>query len=609
MRFASSLRPWHFLGMTAVLFAAITAHGLWYEGYNSDDWRHLSGLIDLWSASEGRWVQDLLFRYVLGGTFNLPLQLPLSYLCFAAIAWLITQQTTPEPKRPVMATLIFAVGVNHIYMADALNFDSHIMAFALALLLSLVAFLMLNRARGQAGWIRPLLIGLGAAQLLALSLGIYQPFAIFGAIIPMLVLMRYQNTSLREVAVLFALCAAVSALALGLHRVEWEAVMALQGRQIVPARFETPDAANLVHKLWQEPAVALRTLQDGLLALPHWFNLAQLAFAALTAALILSVPLADPARGAPGQGARLWNLGRCAGTVVLVLAVLPTLFRFASQDQQVPPRAVAFLGFWIAALLAAGMQMAQEAGMPKTLQRLAGPLGMGALVLVAVLNMGASVVIWRDRARLSQAELAYAEQIYHAVTGLPGYAGEPIHLIGDARFKQFRWGGSMGRTVFQGDNINHGIFKESFDLPWRSIASVVGPRPCPAFPAPGSVYLHGGAAYVCMAAQSNDLLPLSGCLTSANPDIGQICESDKWLVQRLPDCTDRLRPVDVLVIRSTNRRGEEIQRVEFENEQRPFELDGACYHAHAWRAGDPGLIVEIYEMGRGTISSEVLRKP
>ena len=63
----------------------------------------------------------------------------------------------------------------------------------------------------------------------------------------------------------------------------------------------------------------------------------------------------------------------------------------------------------------------------------------------------------------------------------------------------------------------------------------VSPRTCPAFPAPGSVFLEGDYAYVCL--QTTDaLLPLADCEGPPDPDWGRLCRKGPLFVRVFDAC-------------------------------------------------------------------------
>ncbi|MBL9060739.1 MAG: hypothetical protein JNK88_12030, partial [Mangrovicoccus sp.] len=192
----------HFVLAALVVYALVTGLGLMVEGYNADDWRHLAGDYVPWTATEGRWVMEVIFRDLLGDRFRMPLQLALAFLCFLAISWTLAGAVAPAPEwRGIAALLLFAAGVNYPYMADALNFNAHVFAYPFALLLSLGSFWLLVACMGRAWWLWPPAIMI-AAQGLAISYGIFQPFAVFGAVLPLLALLRWDRYPLAPVLLL-----------------------------------------------------------------------------------------------------------------------------------------------------------------------------------------------------------------------------------------------------------------------------------------------------------------------------------------------------------------------------------------------------------------------
>ncbi len=222
------LTPARSLAVALGLYLVVTCYGVLNDGYHSDDWRHLTGASPLWVGSEGRWLLDLIYRFVLGERFLLPLQLTLAFPCFYWVASVLAERVAEPGQRGLATVLIFAVGVNHPYMSDILTFESNVFAYPLALALSVGAFVVFERAEGQPLHRQALAAAL-AALLLSFSISIYQTFAVAGLIIPALALIRADRVSLGAALRLALVGAAISVAAIALYLVEWRLYAALQG--------------------------------------------------------------------------------------------------------------------------------------------------------------------------------------------------------------------------------------------------------------------------------------------------------------------------------------------------------------------------------------------
>ncbi|MCA8880678.1 MAG: glucosyltransferase domain-containing protein [Rhodobacteraceae bacterium] len=596
---AAAFRLPHFLIAALAVYVAVTWIGLTFEGYNSDDWRHLNGFTQTWGDREGRWAMDLIFSDLLGGRFHMPLQIGLAFLCFAAVAWIVAGEAVPGTARPLFAFFIFVIGVNHPYMAGALNFNAHVFAYPLALLLSASGFLILRRAAMGRVWLCLPAVPV-AAQCLAFSLAIYQPFALFGAILPILALLRADRYPLGRVVWLFALCALASGLALWLHRVEWQAVMALEGREITFYRFGGSGMDELAARLDSVPRVMRRVLKGELMAPPRPVRMALFAFAALALVLPVAASLAD--RRGRSVTRYLVDLLRVALASAAAVFGLPILLCLLTVAGELPARALGFMGFWLAAAIAGGTTLGLMAGPSATPQRIVTGAAVTVLVLVAAITAGFSALIWQARAQFSRAELALARQIETAVQAETGYAGQQLRLVGDRQFSEYRWGGSLGVTVFSGDYVPRGMFQSLFGLSKIEENVPASPVACPAFPANGSIFFDEHYVYVCVSAQPA-LLPLEDCKAASSPEIGTFCRQDTRLVRRLSRCPPP-SGLKRTVFAGPPGQGRPL---DLDKTFLPFEIEGECYEVIPdWPRDATSIRVTIAEDGKGTVHTETL---
>lgn len=492
--------------LAAAIFYVVTGYGVLHKGLNPDDWRLIVGnSLDTWLA-EGRWGLYLIFEYLLQGHYQLPLQLTLAFLCFALIAWILAADAAVDTSRAWFALLIFVSGVNYIYMGDALNFDIAIFPFPLGLVFSITAFrLLLYVVTGKTTWIVRAALALAAIQLLALSLAIYEPFVFFGLILPVMALIRFDRFTLRTAICLLILSVGLVLFAMLLHRGEWSVIVPMKYRSMGVATFGWP--VNLLGRLNTLPLAIRRILAGSLLSPPIWVKVPLFAIA-LTAGAAPGVAAYIRARGnfSPTTTGVVPVLRAAIGGL-LVLVGLPALYWFATLQTYSPPRGLAYFGFWHAALLCSSVTILGGT----TALRWPGITWArsiaAALVAFAVLNAAVSTLLWRDRAKLSQAEVALARDMVDTLEVLPGYTNQRVRLIGTRSFKIHNWGASLGLTIFhQGETIFqepyplHGLFKDEFGNPGRFESRTNSDVSCPAFPVSGSVFMRNGVAYVCLAA-------------------------------------------------------------------------------------------------------------
>lgn len=506
-----------------VLYLVTTGWGILNDGFHSDDWRHLTGTSPLWTAVEGRWLLEVIFRDLLGERFLLPVQVALAFPCFWWVARTLARHAAPAEAEPAATVAIFAIGTNHIYMADALSFGSNVFAYPFALALSVGAFELLWRVAGRSLPVQALAV-LCAGQLLAFSLAIYQTFAVAGLILPVLALLRIDRVDFRAAVRIAAIGAVASALAIALYLVEWRLYAAARGVEIVSERFSGTDAAGFAQKLAQLPAL-LRSLYTGtLMHLPRALRATLGMFALLALGLLAAGWVAR------GTGMRLLSALRVALGAGLALFVFPILFWLGYEGDAPPGRAFAYLGLWIAAIAVTGLTLAS--GRPLWRRTLVAAGGAGIALAGLVLALTAAA-FWSDSARLGARDEELARAIRARLATLPGFAGPPFRLVGTVDHPDLSWGSLAGWSSFHAGNPNIGIFRVLFGDPVETSVLPASPAACTAFPAEGSAFVHDGMAYLCLQA----FRPFPEELSCAGLSHGgAICLGPKVFAHVAPDC-------------------------------------------------------------------------
>ena len=526
------------------IYLIVTGWGVVNDGYHSDDWRHLTGASPLWTAVEGRWLLDFIYRWLLGERFLPPVQLALAFPCFFWVAWTLADRVATDETRPLATLLIFVTGVNHPFMSDVLSFGANVFAYPLALALSVAAFDIIEKSGARSAG-RQLGMAVLAAVLLSLSVSIYQTFAVAGLIIPALALLRADRVSFGAAVRLAVVGAAASVAAIALYLVEWRIYAALQGVAIVSERFQAAGAEGIAAKLGGVPAL-VRSLQTGtMMALPYGLrvtlgclSLAALALAAVAALRMLTGAL---------PGGRLLGPVRVMVAAGLVLFVFPVLFWIGYEGDTAPARAFGYFGFWVAALLLSGLTMA----LPWIGAR---ALGLGAMTLAALGIALSASAFWSDTRRVGQRDIELARAVYARVIALPGYDGGPFRLVGGVEPTDLSWGTLASWSSFHGGNPTIGIFRELYGLSEYTASLPASPRACPAFPAEGSAFLYGGMAYVCLQAFqpfTDDLR----CAPLTNAPGEMLCLGPKMMVHVGPTClaTGDADPALSVAFRSTGK--------------------------------------------------------
>ena len=594
----------HAVILCLIVYLTVTASGVLMAGNNSDDWRDLAGAPGKWAELEGRWFMDVIYRYVLGERPLLPLQIVLAFGCMFATSRILARHVAEKAAVPMATVMIFVFSTNHLYMGDILHFNSHLFAFQLAILLSVVSIHLLTDRFDDAGWARRFGLMALAVLLVSLALAIYQPYAIVGFIIPLLGMISPRARSFRATIAILGICLLVAAGAYLLYVFSLDTFIALSGRDGSHTRFDSPDAEELRAKLADLPAMIRSFFTGGLLYIPLGLKLVVVLVPFLAfLTMALNVLLAFGPDGPVGFGDRLWRASAVVLGTVLILTITPFIFWFTYKDTFLPPRAVAYAGTFIATAFLANLNLMRTLGRHvPAVSRYIVACKVAFAGVCAVLLITASQM-WSELAATAERDVELARSIYARATALPGYDGGAIRLVGGLQYDDLSWGGSIGRTVFHENNDQHGIFREMFNTPWHAESISLSPRACPAFPADGSVFLHDGAAYVCLAAMK-DIRPRDNCLDL--PELGgtALCVNGTNVVQLFPGCRQPPDPKQRIYVWLRDSTGAKI-RIILKTGMIYFELNGDCYRgANLEHDIEQVLSVGGYESGVGTLWSE-----
>lgn len=587
-----------------IVYLMVTASGVLLAGNNSDDWRDLAGVPSKWAELEGRWFMDVIYRFVLGERPLLPLQIVLAFGCMFATSHILAKHVSDKNTAPLATVLIFVFSTNHLYMGDILHFNSHLFAFQLAILLSVVSVHLLVDRFDEAGLGKRLGLMAFAVILVSLALAIYQPYAIVGFIIPLLGMISPRARSLRGTIVILGICLLVAVGAYAFYVFSLDTFIALSGRDGSLTRFDKPDADELRAKLADLPAMIRSFYTGGLLYIPLKLKLVLSTVPVLAfCTMALNAVLAFGPDGPVQFGDRLWRAVSVVLGTTLILVITPYIFWFTYKETFLPPRAVAYAGIFIATALLANLNLLATLGRGVS-------IFLGYIVACKVAFAGVCIVLlvaasqmWSDLAAVDHRDTELARSIHARATALPGYDGGRIRLVGGLQYDDLSWGGSIGRTVFHENNDEHAIFKEMFNLPWRAESISLSPQACPAFPADGSVFMFKGAAYVCLAA-FKELQPRSNCLVLSEHDNTTLCVNGTNVVQLFPGCKQEPDPHQRLYVWLLDSTGEKV-RVIFKLGMIYFELNGDCYRgANLDNDIEKVLSVRDYEIGVGDVWSE-----
>lgn len=501
--------------VTALVFFWITGNGVLHAGLNPDDWRQLGRVPPEWGGSNGRWAMDLLYRFLFQARFVEPLQLVLAYGVFLYIAMSLARAAVGERYAGVAAIGIFLIGVNHPYMTDVLNFSAHVFGYPLALALSLAAFSIAINA-----WRRERLVFTGltlvaAGQLLALALGFYPSFALFGLVLPAMALIRTDLVDHRQAARIVVSAAVVGLLGLAIYLLEWQAYRQFghfysQADLLAGDYYEfgAPSLDVILLKL-ENFGSFLKTVYGGALWDIRPANIFYEAMALLTAAAWGLAAFLDGLRGSSPADRTLSLLRRILG-VVGAAVVIPTLFWFIYVDLFAPPRSYAMVGFTVPALLLTCVASIGASLPSRRGDQVMRWMGLAPTAIAAVVSVFVSAAMWNDQQRVAERDIAIATAIYGRLAALPGFDGKGFAIAGSKSDSALRWSVSVGWPVTEYSWAPNGLFRNLFGYPGRVDLVKRSPARCHAFPAADSVFLHDGRAFACL----NDdpgFLPLSAC--------------------------------------------------------------------------------------------------
>lgn len=519
------LTPGRSLRLALGLYLIVTVPGVLGDSFHSDDWRHLTGASPLWVAVEGRWLLDLIYRYLLGERFLLPIQLALAFPCLYWVARELAGRVSAPQDRGLAAVLIFALGVNHPYMSDILTFESNVFAYPFALALSVGAFVVIARTEGAMPG-RQIAAALLAALLLSFSVSIYQTFAMAGLIVPALALIRADRVTFRAALRLALIGAAASVAAIALYLAEWRIYALLQGVTINVSRFQAATAAGMTEKLADLPGL-MRRLQTGtLLYLPY--GLRVILGCLSLAAVGLGMVAALRQLGGRVPGGRILGPLRLGIGLALALFVFPVLFWIGYEGDSTPARAFGYFGFWVAALVLAATALALSG-------RVFARIAHAVLSLAALVMLMTASAFWSDIARAGQRDVELARAIYARLATLPGYQGGPFRLVGGVPDNGLSWGTLAGWSSFHGGNPSIGIFRELYGQADYVPSLPASPRACHGFPAADATFLHDGIAYVCLEAFA-PLTETLRCVPLAAAAGEELCLGPKIMVHLGPTC-------------------------------------------------------------------------
>ncbi len=552
-----NLRMPHYFALGLLFFVLVTGRGLLSEGFHPDDWMHAAGYTGRWLVSEGRWFQDTIFRSLLGGEFRLTLQIALAAICFLTICWRLAGHITEKHLQGIAALALLLAGVNHVYLTEAMTWQAHVFSYPLALLMSLVAFELIARSAKDRFRLEVFLRLVLAAQLLALSFAVFQAFAIFGAILPIMMLLRWDRDPLALVARVFLYCCVAGVASILLYAIEWQIIARIHDLQLTAERFGLITFPELLNKFSQIDGF-LRNIYSGkVISVPRPARLALLLVAFAGLALPVLAAAMAIITGTMPLSRRLEIVFRVAVSLLLAFGIAPLLFWYVTPGEYFPPRAIGYIGFWMAALTLTGAVQGWSLPQRSWFSRLFPVSAAIALLLAAVVHNTLSIWIWRDRAELASKDLVLAEEIFVAVNQLD-QPWNSVKIVGNLPddWNTFSWRSYMGSSAFELRNPQKSLFEVQYSPDIVVEGAYYSPKACPAFPDPRSVFVVKDIAYVCLEAMPAFSEPQT-CLQLSDGHSIAVCYEAPYVLVRFPTCPDEASDIYYLlewIDQSTGRR-------------------------------------------------------
>ncbi len=606
----------YLVGSIAVLVAA-HGLGLWMPLQNVDDWSHIS-----WSPTSGnlgRWALEYFFRHVLRNSFTHSFQAVGSSLLLLIVPFLLL---TPEERALRSCLIVFCVGIVYPYWVDCLNFSSVVLAYPLALCLSLGAFHLAaqtqpdspaSASRLARRWFSSLLGGV----LFCLALAVYQPLGTFGIIIPLLYGLRVEQVDSRRFASVLLRSALVGCLGAVLYIVTYE---------IYFAYASNPSSENVRagYATWALFAEKLATIpqqtMDALRAVPinqqlPLYDWSQIAVGATLCAGWSMLIIDHVRRRRALAAARVLVCGPAA-------LVAPVFAGWLIIKAGYPPRSQAAFAFGsIAILMVMAANLRSKSAPVIEWLQIRWRLAIGVVVSSAILTGTIlSSKLWSNQWRASQRDIALATTIaatYAQSSPMLPPKANPLVIIGKRNYRDLWAFASVGRSAFDSYHATRAIFRELFrpdaiEVEWRP--GPAAPLPCNRFPAPGSYYTYQGRVFFCLESSRGGPMDLRSrmdeCAAPKSIEDISVCLDGDAVLYSAHTCKRshqekiflHLYPTETSMV-PAERRSWGFVNLDFRIEEYGYEESGRCY---AGRLAPEGF--EIARVRTGTIVTDDTRR-
>ncbi|NOE35815.1 glucosyltransferase domain-containing protein [Ruegeria sp. HKCCD7318] len=566
--------------LAAIVFLPTAGIGIARSGFNPDEWRFAAGLERGFAEVHGRWAthwaSEVIFDW---GT-------PIAFLIFVIFASLFSVSAiiafrTMDLMQPVAMiaalVVVFLAGSSHVYLTEVLHYQTQAPWFSVGLLASVgaMALIVPQRTPSRTSTILRMIV---SAELLAISIGFYQSYALLGLLIPAIVLIRVDKYDHRESLRCLLRAIIVSVVALVLYQLQLRATISILDL-----------SANFRFSSGMEPAVMLEKLSTlhrmerlihsgGLLGTPHPYRgIFLLATAAACGLVFLAAACAFFAsrnvRGGGWFGVFRVLLGGCGA-----LFILPVLIWFLYPEPYLIGRSIGFVGFVFSGVALASATVVAHGMTNPTLSRLAPVAGLGLALIFGLSQIVASSQIWPLFQRVAEQDVALADKIVERARLIDGFdvKSTPIRSVGGPADQHLRFGGFQTPSTFHRGIDMNAIFQVRHGALNYAGSVLAPPQPCVAFPADGSVFIADGTLFACLEAAVPLPAP-SKCFPLGSGGNAALCFSDTMAVLLGQTCAD-IDPGDgQIVVTQLDESGDWIRFNRFPWQALSTEMNGLCY--------------------------------
>lgn len=472
------------------------------SGYNPDEWRFAVGLETGFADVHMRWATHIGHNLVLGGQFHDLLHACLTFVPLYGISAILSARAIPDGHpalRSGATVMIFLAGACHVYLTEILHYQTLALWFTLGLFLSVLAQTLVtpeNRSVSPLGWGLRILI---AAELTALSLGFYQSYVFLGFIIPAMAMVRVDRFSNLQIvkSLLAMLCAAGVGAMLYLYQLNG----LIRWLELEPYFRSTgvPPTGVLVEKAMFLPKMLYLVYGGSLLGTPHPFrglyllaSMVALFFPLL--AVLVHVLTDKTAKKTPLFRILLGSYG--------ALVTLPMVVWFLYPDMFLVGRSIGYTGFVLAGIVFVNLGLIVSSLSPGLFRRICAACGLVTAAVLAANSVVASQLLWPVFRATHDRDVALADAIVDAAGQIPGFdvGRTPIRTVGGAQYDDLAFGSFINPSTFHPGVDMNSVFQVRFGAQAPAGSLPFSPRPCPAFPAPGSVFLSDETLFVCLEA-------------------------------------------------------------------------------------------------------------